>query len=585
MNPDLTKHIASVTPDLNMDLAGGLATAHMEKRYDWIEKVMRSAEAGFPKELKYTGYRICTPQEKYQAAIKTRKPRRPRSKQQANTKNGGGRQYETAQTDFSMIELMFTFNGEALQKRYLYVPFSGPAGGITISDTKWYISPVLADRVISIGVHQIFVRLLRDRLTFSREMYPLRLNGVRIQPEIVFSSVYHKSKDKDKQPKNQARTSMVHYLFCKYGFQNAMQKYANCTPVVGENITTVTHPESEWDIYSSMEIMPKTLGRRSKVQDYQPTRLKVAIRKNENNEQTLQALQYREMTEAMVAGFFYVADHFPGNVQAQYVMGPEGWIAPMGYMLLPENINRGKIEEGVNKHLSSLDYYADPIVVENLREIDIHIENIYDFFAYIARDFGKMISNNQDRINSMYDKELIVLYYVLYDITSAIFNLFFALKANSKKVTTKNDVEKALNDNLKAGLAYALSKSHGEVASTSYSGDNKALKPTSTLVPQTSTNKLAKRGSDRGTMSDPSRTLHPSQAEIASINTMRKPEPTGRDRANHFALLSADKRLIQRNPRFQPLLDYIAAFQLTSRTFGEQSTWDEDVASGNKSEE
>lgn len=573
MHPDLIKHIAGRVPDINMDLAGGLAKVHMRGRYDWIDRVLRSAEAGFPKELKYVDYRICTPQEKYAAAIKTRKPKKQRSKQNTNMKSSGGRQYETAVTNFSMIELMFTYNDEPLQKRYLYVPFCGAAGELPISDTSWSISPVLADRVISIGVSQIFVRLLRDRLTFSRDNYAIRMNGVRTQPEIVFSWVYHKSKDKDKQPKNQARTSMVHYLFCKHGFQGAMLKYANCTPIVSEEIDTGKYPESEWNIYSSLEIAPTSLGRRSKVQDYKPTKLKVAIRKSEDNAMAL----------AMVTGFFYVADHFPDMVQEKFVMGPEGWIAPMGYMLLPENINRGKIEEGVNKHLSSLDYYADPIVIDNLAEIGIHVENIYDFFAYIARDFGAMISNNQDKINSMYDKELIVLYYVLYDISSAIFNLFFALKANSKKVLSKNDVEKALSDNLKSGLVYALSKSHGEIASMSYSGDNMAFKPTSTLVPQTSTNKLAKRG-DRGTMFDPSRTLHPSQAEIASINTMRKPEPTGRDRTNHLGLLTPNKRMFARNPRFAPLFDYIAANQLTSRTFGEQ-TWSDEVETGNKSED
>ncbi len=574
MHPDLISHIGNHVPELNMDLAGGLAEVHMQGRFDWINRVMRSAEAGFPKELKFVDYRICTPQEKYQAAIKTRKPKKQRSKQNTNMKSSGGRQYETATTDFSMIELMFTHMGEPLTKRYLYVPFCGAAGEITISDTSWNLSPVLADRVISIGVHQIFVRLLRDRLTFSRDQYPLKLNGSRIQPEIVFSWVYHKSKDKDKQPKNQARTSMVHYLFCKYGFAGAMKRYANCTPVVSEELDLTLYPESEWNIYTSLEKMPSSLGRRSKVQDYKPTRLQVAIRKSEDSAMAL----------AMVTGFFYVADHFPDMLRANFVMNPEGWIAPMGYMLLPENINRGKIEEGVNKHLSSLDYYADPIVIDNLAEIGIPIENIYDFFAYIAKDFGTMISNNQDRINSMYDKELIVLYYVLYDITSAIFNLFFALKANSKKVLSRNDIEKALSDNLKPGLAYALSKSHGEIASMSYSGDNKAFKPTSTLVPQTSTNKLSKRGGERGTMFDPSRTLHPSQAEIASINTMRKPEPTGRDRLNHFARLSPNKRLIDRNPRFAPLFDYIATNQLTSRTLGEQ-TWGDEMESGNKAED
>ena len=205
-----------------------------------------------------------------------------------------------------------------------------------------------------------------------------------------------------------------------------------------------------------------------------------------------------------------------------------------------------------------------------MRGIGIEIENIYDFFAIIAKDFGSWISNNQDKVNSMYDKELSVLYFVLFDITKAIFNLFFALKANSKKVLTKNDVEKALMDCLKPGLIYALSKSHGEITSISYSGDNKAFKATATLTPQTSTTKMGKKGSDRGAGNDPSRRLHPSVAEVGAVSAMTKADPTGRSRLNHYMLLNETKDLIVRNPKFKDLLDKVAADELTTRSISSE---------------
>lgn len=554
MDPKLVKFINSDAPQLNMDLANGLATVHLKHVGEYVDAIMRSAANGFPKGMVYEGYRVYDPYEDYRACIKPRNKKRRTRVQGA--KSSGGRQYETAQTDFFMAEFGFSFNGEKLQKRPLYLPFVGDGGSITISDTKWYISPVLADRVISIGVYQIFVRLLRDRLTFGRDQYACKKNGVREGGDLVHSRIYHKSKDKDNQASSNAKTSMVHYLFCKYGFTGAMVRYANAKPVVAHDFPEKDYPRDEWDIYETLGIPPaKSMGRR-RYQNYVPPTIKVAIRKEENNDEV----------KAMVLGFFYVVDHLPDQVHVEYVDRPEGWTGSMGYMLFSENYNRGKIEVHIQKHLSSLDDYADPIVIDNMRGIGIEIENIYDFFAIIAKDFGSWISNNQDKVNSMYDKELSVLYFVLFDITKAIFNLFFALKANSKKVLTKNDVEKALMDCLKPGLIYSLSKSHGEITSISYSGDNKAFKATATLTPQTSTTKMGKKGSDRGAGNDPSKRLHPSVAEVGAVSAMTKADPTGRSRINHYMLLNETKDLIVRNPKFSDLLDKVAAGELTTRS-------------------
>lgn len=558
MHPNLVKYIQDNSPKINMDLANGLARLHMEHVCDYVDNVIRSAAHGFPAGLTYDGYRVCDPIEEYRASLKPRNKKR-KVKTPPGTKNTGSRTYDTSRTDFFLVELSFSFQGKPLQKRPIYLPFVGQGGSIYISGTKWFISPVLADRVISIGVDQIFVRLLRDRLTFSRLGAWFKKNKDAVRTDLVYSKVYHKLKDKDKQASNNALTSMPHYLFCKYGFAGTLEKYLGITPVVGYHLDQ-SLDLNEWDVYSSRGIPPAGMTRRKKIIDWRAPEIQVALRKTDN---AAAAAPY-------IAALFYVADYFPRQITPELANVPEGWIAPMGYMLFSENNNRGKIEEAVRKHLSSLDDYADSMVIDNMASIGLEIKDIYDFFAIITDKFSLWVSNNQDKVNSLYNKELSVLYFVLFDVTKAIFNLFFALKANSRKDLTDRDVEKHMKENLKPGMCFQLSKTHGEVASISYSGDNMAFKATSTLTPQTATSKQVKKVGDRGTANDLSRRLHPSLAEVAAVSCMQKSDPTGQSKLNHYMLLDATRTKIVRNPKFAIMQDMIAQNELTTRSVAQQ---------------
>lgn len=559
MHPNLVKFIDKDSPQINMDLANGLARVHMEHACKYVDDVLRSAALGFPPGLTYDNYRVCDPLEEWRASLKPRNKKR-KVKTPPGQKNTGSKTYDTSRTDFFLIELNFSFQGKKLAPRPIYLPFVGQGGSIYISGTKWFISPVLADRVISVGLEQIFVRLLRDRLTFSRTGAWVKENGKVVRTDLVHSRIYHnKAKDKDKQATNNAFTSMPHYLFCKYGFAGTMEKYLGITPTVGYNLDEELDP-LEWDVYKTQGIPPRGMNRRKKIVDWRAPEIQVAIKKSDN---TPAALPY-------ISALFYVADYFPRQISPDLVNLPEGWIAPMGYMLFSENNNRGKIEEAVRKHLSSLDDYADSMVIDNMAAIGLEIKDIYDFFAIITEKFSLWVSNNQDKVNSMYDKELSVLYFVLFDVTKAIFNLFFALKAHSRKELTERDVEKHMKENLKPGMCYQLGKSHGEVASISYSGDNMAFKATSTLTPQTATSKQVKKVGDRGTANDPSRRLHPSIAEVAAISCMPKSDPSGQSKINHYMLLDETRTAILRNPKFKDLLDLIAANELTTRAVSQQ---------------
>lgn len=558
MHPDLVRFITERSPKINMDLANGLARVHMKNVCQYVDDVIRSAAYGFPPGLTYEGYRVCDPIEEYYASLKPRNKKR-KVKAPPGTKNTGSKTYDTSRTDFFLVELSFSWQGpdgvkKKLTPRPIYLPFVGQGGSIYISGTKWFISPVLADRVISVGMEQIFVRLLRDRLTFSRLGAWYKKNGQVSRTDLVHSRIYHKSKDKDKQATNNAFTSMPHYLFCKYGFEATLQKYAGVTPVVGYNLDE-SLDLLEYDVYTSNGMPPKGMTRRRKVIDWHMPEIQVALKKTDSS--TL-ALPY-------IAALFYVADYFPRQITPELVNTPDGWIAPMGYMLFSENNNRGKIEEAVRKHLGSLDDYADSMVIDNMASIGLEINHIYDFFAIITDKFSSWISNNQDKVNSLYNKEMSVLYFVLFDVTKAIFNLFFALKANSRKDLTDRDIEKHMKENLKPGMCYQLGKTHGEVASISYSGDNMAWKATAGLTPQTATSKMVKKTGDRGTANDPARRLHPSFAEVAAISSMTKAEPSGLSKVNHWMLLDDTRTGILRHPQYEEMLDMIAQNELTTR--------------------
>lgn len=568
IDPEFMRFVDKSTPHLNMDLVNGLAHIHMQESLRYLNTIWESAAVSFPPQVTYEGFRVCTPEEMYRLSFKSGNSKR-KKRQGAAGKGSSEKQYEVAKTNFYLVEYFIHFEGQPLNmKTILAVPHVRINSELLISDTEWYISPVLADKVISIGSEHIFVRLLRDRLTFSRlpSGYPVMCNGVRESVGLVVSQIYHqKTGAGEPKPATNAKSSMSHYLFCKHGFQGALKKYARCEVIVGDNLSEKDYPPDQWMLYRTSGVAPRMQGSRRRVFTYVAPTICVAVPINQHNERA----------RVMIAALFYVADYFPAFIRPEYVHDPRTWITPMGYILLTDNMNRGKLEEQMMDHIDSLDEYADPIVIANMEKIGLKINDIYDFFATVAENFGKWLSNSQDKINSMYDKELSVLYFVYFDVIKAIFWMNFKLKTASKKNLTRNDVEAIVKECIKFGLMYGLTKRHGEVSTKSYSGDNRAFKMTADLVPQTSTGQRTKgKGSDRGAIHDPSKKRHVSVGEFAAMACMTKSDPTGRSRINHWALLDESKTMLVRNPKFSPMLDTITQMLTIKKLPADESSAD-----------
>ena len=545
MDIELAKIIKQNTPPINIDLARGLATIHMRWSNTYVDSVFRAAAGDFPEGVTYENYRVCDPFEYYELML--RKKGRHTQPVKSNVKNSQVR-YETPAYDYYMVEFRFAFNGEII-KAPILMPYVGQAGSIKIKGTQWYISPVLADRVISIGERNIFVRLQRDRLTFNRDPYRYKEDDERKDFSLVHSLIYHTDKKKGKQGTKmvaKGKTTMAHYLFCKQGLSKAFELYAGCTPIIGEDLANKLDT-NEYCVFKTVGIAPNKSGVRARLELWRAPSIEVAIRRCELN----------NTVRALITGLYYIADLFPNHVTPSSCDNPETWIMLMGFLLFPETMNRGIMREKVINHCESLDGYADPMVVENMRNIGINITDIYQFFAIIASDFDDRLLNGASKVNSMYDKEMSVLYFVFFDLTYAIFNMLFGLKAAAKKAMQLRDVENVIKTNLKMTIMHDLQKIHGEVQNLNYSGDNMALKATASLIPQTSTNKMrGNKGSERGVAHDATKRLHVSVAEIGAVSAMSKTDPTGRSFTNHYTVLSEyDKSLVVRNPKLVDVLD------------------------------
>lgn len=493
----LLSFIDDNTPKINPSIATGLACDHLKNVEEFVDNVFRSAAADFPPGMTYDGCRRTTPVEEYAEATRLKINKRV---------------FDVATSNVYLMEYKFSYLGEPLKSKYFQLPYVLPGGIINLGGSRFVISPVLSDKVISIGINNVFVRLLKAKLTFNRSPHHYTANGQRESMQVAWSKIYNN--DTGLKPSIKANCALMHYLLCKYGFNETFKRFAEVEPIVGtsETINNVLYPEDKWVICSSTEIKPKGFGKSA----YQPTGILIAIPKD----------KYTTTVKSLIAGFFYIADHFPTRIQIEHINNTRLWMVLLGLLIWGDSVSEGKIYSDVADHIASLDEYIDSLVSVKLTEIGYPTPSIYSLFFTIIKHFDKWLLQSDDRVNTMYDKEISIIYYVCYEIIESIFKLYFKLKAAQKKELNANKITNIMNIFLKPGAIYKMTRGHGEVSTTPSSGDNMFFKTTCMLVPQASTSRMKKK-KDRVAITDPAKRLHASIAEIGSVGGLPKSSPDG----------------------------------------------------------
>lgn len=518
-------------PPFTHAIASGIATKHIPMALKYIDQVWRSISREFPEELKYMGYERCLPPEEYREGAKKRSPTKTSKRVETKLKKAPKTAFDVARSDVFLVKFFFKFGDEELPPRYLYLPFVTKGGLITIAGSRFAISPVLQDIVISPDDDNVFAQLLCIKLIFRRLDYVFQVDGRNRSTQVVWSNIYNKTPDMKKLlPTVKMETCLAHYLFCKYGVTETFKHYFGVEPIFGnEEIDGEMYPEEDWVICESRGIQPTGNPR----MDFVRSRIRVAIRRS----------GWNQHVESLVGAFFYLVDHFPKRLVLKEIDSQWTWKVLMGHILWTGDMNEGLLHDKVRDHFKSIDQYMDLITQQKLKSIDIDVRNTYDFFVHVMNNCNAWILQDSDKISSMAGKELATLNYVLYDMTHAIVETNFAIHTayrrsltDPKRPLTRKTIEEIFKKKLKPGPIFKITNGRPGVSSIAIPGDNMAFKLTTLLVPQTSS---SKKGARRDSSSQgSSKILDASIAPIGGYLNIQKKTPTGRTRLNVYGTLS-----------------------------------------------
>lgn len=531
MDALLFAHIQKQCPVFNHDVAIGLACKQMKHAEQYIDNILRCAEVGFPQGFRYVGCSRVTPQEAFNTITMKR-----------TTKL----MYEFAHSDIYLMKYLFEYNGEPLKPRYLFLPYVKEGGIITIKGSTFSISPVLADKAISVGEDSIYIPMNRDKLTFKRLTQHFILDGNRKSTNVIWSNIHHawkKSNGLAERKTIMANATLPHYLFCKHGLRGTFWEHSKTEVIVGDIdvVNETNYPPDVWHICESTGDKPAGIYTRQ----YQQATIRLAIRRKD----------YNQSTEGLIGGFFYVVDRFPERMKPEYLDDTSFWRVLMGHVIYATHVSEGKLLNNVDIHMESLDGYIDNMVREWLREDGVSVLDIYQLFSHMVDTFSTRIMESALDLASMYDKRLMVLRYVLIDIIKAIFGMMFGLQVAAKKLLTIKDIEKTIHRFLKPTLIIGINHKHNEVSSVSSPSDCMAFKITSNLVLQTDIG--GGSSAAKSIKLDSSKILHTSIATVGQVNNLPKGDPTGRRRINPFVTIS-DQDTTTFDPSERTFMDKVA---------------------------
>lgn len=535
--------IKNNTHELNPSLANGLAYTHGKYIEEYIESVFMAVIKGIP-DFKYLRSEKVSPVEEYQEITKEKESKRI---------------YDLSRSDTYMRRYIFEFKGDEYS-RLISLPFISEGGTIFIKGTQYTISPVLADVVIEVTPPNLFVRLLRDRLTFTRSPYNFTVNNgvrfinndkvlyniVRETIPVVKSNIYNQTSEmRNRKKVYNLDTNLVFYLLCKYGATEMFRRFTNTNVMFVNDDDPIlrTINEDEWVICKTIGKQPATLNKAY----YKQTPIVILMPRE----------KYTNVNKSLIAGMFYVLDHFSEEIALDELDTVVKWRVCMGMKLWGHEPNAGKLLADLTAHIDSLDNYIEIITHKKFLNIGLDIKDIYQLFFIIIEKYDQWQTEHINNESNLYGKELSVLYYFLSDLTIQIVKFYFKMMKDSKKGLTSNDVISNMNRDLKTNIILGVYKGHGEMSVVNSSCDNMIYKLTQLLVPQDKTARKRNNANTRVNLNSYSMRLNASLAEVCNYSGMTKASPDSRTRINLHIKIDEDTGKIVRSEELKAIIDEV----------------------------
>lgn len=531
MDSQLLELVKSVTPKFNKRVAEGFVMKEVAQASHYVNNIILSAANDFPPGLVYVGMARVSPEEEYE--------------QRVHKKN---KTYDISKSTVFAVKLKFEYKGEPLRDYYLLLPYLEEGGTLTISGSTFTVTPVLIDEAYSVGMDSIFLYVNKNKLTFKQTAHNFYENSVRSSSFVVTTDMYrgrNSSKLKSDQLRNTHKMALlpVHYLLARDGVSGMFKRYFDADVIIGADdvITPELYDANEWTICSSIGVKPP----RFRAKYYKASNIAIAIRNKDFN----------IVTKSVIAGIFYVIDHYPDRVKPDFADDAKLWYHLLAITIKPDVSQETVCIDKLDDHFRSLETFIDSQVKNTLADSGVYVDDIFDVLVDVIKTYSDRINITTEQLASMYDKRLVILRYLLQGIRNNTFNMGFDLQSmkNSKKAFGKADIDKVMFTRIKTTEILMVNR-NPEVNSISNPTDNMVPTMTLPVKQQTSMAGSKKGASPKFT---PALALSASIAEVGNLTSDAKDDFTGRSRLNPYVTLDDDGTVI----RNTELMDVITKTQ------------------------
>lgn len=520
MNRLLALTIDKHCPKFNTNITDGSVKQIFELAPSYLDKIFKSSIKSLSPsvDLQYIGYRELTPEEEFNKLV-------------VNT--GSKVIYDLSTSNIYAIEFMFKYQGEPIS-RIVYLPYANRGNIVTMSGTSYHIVPVLSDSVISPSYNQVFIRLLKDKITVFNYTTSFVVNGNKIAGHIIHTTIV-KSQNLDSNNRTgRPFTSLAIYLLGKYGLVDTLKRYTNLTDKDQVILTTgdVDNYRDNYRIYESAKVRT----RRSLSKAYNPNTIKICIRND---------VKVTTLLDNIIFGIIYSIDLIPGQAEEYANIVSSGnteddilfWRILLGRISYLNNYSVQRIIEDMTEHFNMLEGYVDDYLKTILARAGIEIDNFYDLLAKVLENYSNWTLNSKE-YNSNLDKRYIdVLYYCLYDIIVSFNKVVRNLSKRSlkkKEPLTFKEVNKIVGQ-ISTKLIYQLVKTNSPnltIQMVKVTSDIMYPKMTALLEDQSRGNGV-KRGGNQQLPPD-TKTLRGHDLYLGSLLFLTKHAPSPRFRANLY---------------------------------------------------
>jgi len=467
MNDILKQVIDNNVPRFNKDTTEGSASAILKTAPDYLDSIFKSAikSLTIPKssttgvaDLEYIGYRRLTPIEEYTYMSRNRRS-----------------VYDLSRTDITLFKLTFKYKGEEVDK-FIYLPFAGPGNIFYVSQTAYTIPQVLSDSVISPNGGIVFVRLLKDKISYKRMYKNIIVDGMRCAKSVIYADILRtKVSDHIGKP----LTSPSLYLCGKYGLREVVRRYYKDTEVI---VTTdnVDHLRTTHHVYESTKIKPRGL----KTLNYVGHDLKLVISKEAG---------YNAFIDNLFVGIIYTQDilNYADDFVSLYNSGQVEeekmyWRILLGRVVYKNAYSIDRIIADIDDHFVSCDSYMDSLIIQKLQDSGIVVEDFFDLIAVVLQQYNSLLT--KDYNNDIHSRYLDILYYLLYDFILGFNRVILNLnKRSARKDIVLREFKKIWSNDISAKKIFSLVRSQATnlaVVPANATSDSKYLPVTCILEDQ-----------------------------------------------------------------------------------------------------